>query len=184
MLLSLLLRAMPSTLAPLPAQLVASPSTARSARVAVAAVAALPRERITLDGELLFDRRSMSSTSTSTPRGLPQRQQRSPVPPRGAPPAAPKIAVVFGDPSKIASVVPRARPATQQEIDELAELIASSETVTVLTGSGISTESGIPDYRSPGSGAYATWFKPMTVSVHCKVFLRERERERERRFFF
>ena len=78
-----------------------------------------------------------------------------------APP--PKIAVVSGDPDKIASVVPQARQATQREIDELAELIASSKTVTVLTGSGISTESGIPDYRSPGSGAYATGFKPMTV---------------------
>jgi NAD-dependent deacetylase sirtuin 4 len=31
----------------------------------------------------------------------------------------------------------------------------------VLTGAGISTESGVPDYRSPG-GAYSSGFRPMT----------------------
>lgn len=30
------------------------------------------------------------------------------------------------------------------------KLIQKSNKVTVLTGAGISTESGIPDYRSPG----------------------------------
>ena len=177
MLVSLLLRAatMPSTTlaATMRARCVAS---TRSFRLVVAA---LPerRERITLGGELLFSsstsptsgNRSTSSTSTSSSSSSssssvarPELQhQRSPIPSRTTLP--PKIAVVGGDPKKVASVVPQARPATDREIDELAELIASSETVTVLTGSGISTESGIPDYRSPGSGAYATGFKPMTV---------------------
>ncbi|GAA0162553.1 histone modifying enzyme [Lithospermum erythrorhizon] len=36
-----------------------------------------------------------------------------------------------------------------------------SKKLVVLTGAGISTESGIPDYRSP-NGAYSTGFKPIT----------------------
>lgn len=39
-------------------------------------------------------------------------------------------------------------------IDELAELMRSSKNVVALTGAGISTESGIPDFRSPG-GLYS-----------------------------
>ena len=35
-----------------------------------------------------------------------------------------------------------------------AELILSSENAVALTGAGISTESGIPDYRSPGTGLW------------------------------
>jgi len=34
--------------------------------------------------------------------------------------------------------------------DRLAELIAGSKRVLVFTGAGVSTESGIPDFRSPG----------------------------------
>ncbi|KAJ0973178.1 hypothetical protein J5N97_021137 [Dioscorea zingiberensis] len=37
----------------------------------------------------------------------------------------------------------------------------------VLTGAGISTESGIPDYRSP-NGAYSTGFKPITHQVFVR----------------
>ncbi|PKA66788.1 NAD-dependent protein deacetylase SRT2 [Apostasia shenzhenica] len=36
-----------------------------------------------------------------------------------------------------------------------------SQKLMVLTGAGLSTESGIPDYRSP-SGAYSSGFKPIT----------------------
>src|SRR6201986_5466452 len=35
-------------------------------------------------------------------------------------------------------------------IAELARLIAEAKRVVVFTGAGISTESGIPDFRSPG----------------------------------
>lgn len=35
-------------------------------------------------------------------------------------------------------------------IDELADLLRASSRVTAFTGAGISTESGIPDFRSPG----------------------------------
>lgn len=36
------------------------------------------------------------------------------------------------------------------ETDDLAMLLARAERVTVFTGAGVSTESGIPDFRSPG----------------------------------
>ena len=42
---------------------------------------------------------------------------------------------------------------------ELAELIRRSRHLTVLTGAGISTESGIPDFRSPGG----VWSKQSPV---------------------
>lgn len=36
------------------------------------------------------------------------------------------------------------------EIDRVAELICRAERLVVFTGAGVSTESGIPDFRSPG----------------------------------
>lgn len=37
-----------------------------------------------------------------------------------------------------------------EEIERLAELIVESERTVAFTGAGVSTESGIPDFRSPG----------------------------------
>ena len=37
-----------------------------------------------------------------------------------------------------------------EEIERLAQLIIESEKVVVFTGAGVSTESGIPDFRGPG----------------------------------
>lgn len=37
-----------------------------------------------------------------------------------------------------------------EKIDQVAEMIASAGKVVVFTGAGISTESGIPDFRGPG----------------------------------
>jgi NAD-dependent deacetylase len=53
---------------------------------------------------------------------------------------------------------------------ELAALLAEARYAVVLTGAGISTESGIPDFRSPGG----TWQQvdPMTVAT-LSVFLTE-----------
>ncbi len=58
-------------------------------------------------------------------------------------------------------------------IDDLAALLAGAEHAVVLTGAGISTESGVPDFRSPGG----TWTKvdPMEVAS-LDTFLREPER--------
>jgi NAD-dependent deacetylase sirtuin 4 len=46
-------------------------------------------------------------------------------------------------------------------VSRLADFIASSEKLLVITGAGCSTESGVPDYRSP-NGAYTKGHKPMT----------------------
>jgi NAD-dependent deacetylase len=56
----------------------------------------------------------------------------------------------------------------------LAELIGSARSVVALTGAGISVPSGIPDFRSPGTGL---WEKvdPMEVA-HIDVFRRDPER--------
>ena len=43
---------------------------------------------------------------------------------------------------------------SQQQIERAAALIANSKYVVALTGAGISTPSGIPDFRSPGSGLW------------------------------
>ena len=39
---------------------------------------------------------------------------------------------------------------TSKSIHQLAELINSATNMVILTGAGISTESGVPDFRSPG----------------------------------
>lgn len=59
------------------------------------------------------------------------------------------------------STAPDCPPATATEIRALADFIAASERLLVITGAGVSTESSIPDYRSK-NGAYSTGFKPMT----------------------
>ncbi len=46
------------------------------------------------------------------------------------------------------------------EIAELSQLIAASRRIVAMTGAGISTESGIPDFRSPG-GIWSR-MKPIT----------------------
>jgi NAD-dependent deacetylase len=56
----------------------------------------------------------------------------------------------------------------------LAELIGAAERVVALTGAGISVPSGIPDFRSPGTGIWAD-VDPMEVA-HIDVFRRDPER--------
>ena len=44
-----------------------------------------------------------------------------------------------------------APPTLDRDRDALARLLGEARVVTVFTGAGISTECGVPDYRSPGS---------------------------------
>jgi NAD-dependent deacetylase len=50
----------------------------------------------------------------------------------------------------------------QQQLQDAAELIQQATRIVALTGAGISTESGIPDFRSPGS----IWQRQPPVSYH------------------
>ena len=42
----------------------------------------------------------------------------------------------------------------EQKIQKFAQLIVESNNIAALTGAGMSTESGIPDYRSPDTGLW------------------------------
>ena len=57
---------------------------------------------------------------------------------------------------------------------ELAALLREASSVVALTGAGISVPSGIPDFRSPGTGLWEN-VDPMEVA-HIDVFRREPER--------
>jgi NAD-dependent deacetylase len=56
----------------------------------------------------------------------------------------------------------------------LAELVRAAGSVVALTGAGISVPSGIPDFRSPGTGLWEN-VDPMEVA-HIDVFRRDPER--------
>jgi NAD-dependent deacetylase len=57
------------------------------------------------------------------------------------------------------------------EVEALAELLSGARSAVALTGAGVSVPSGIPDFRSPGTGL---WEKvdPMEVA-HISVFERD-----------
>lgn len=55
----------------------------------------------------------------------------------------------------------------------LAEMIAAARDVVVFTGAGISTESGIPDFRSPGG----VWSR--MSPIYFQDFVRSEEKRRE-----
>ena len=57
---------------------------------------------------------------------------------------------------------------------ELAELIRAADSVVALTGAGVSVPSGIPDFRSPGTGLWER-VNPMEVA-HIDVFRRDPQR--------
>jgi NAD-dependent deacetylase len=61
--------------------------------------------------------------------------------------------------------------ATETPARRLAELIGDAGSVVALTGAGISVPSGIPDFRSPGTGLWAN-VDPMEVA-HIDVFRRD-----------
>ena len=51
--------------------------------------------------------------------------------------------------------VPASKDVSLREVQELQKFVLGSERLLVITGAGLSTESGIPDYRSEGVGLYA-----------------------------
>jgi NAD-dependent deacetylase len=65
-------------------------------------------------------------------------------------------------------------PGSNGSVEDLANLIRNSRSTVALTGAGVSVPSGIPDFRSPGSGL---WEKvdPMEVA-HIDVFRRDPKR--------
>ena len=60
-----------------------------------------------------------------------------------------------------------------QELRQLADLIDAAERIALFTGAGISTESGIPDFRSPGG----IWTKQTPIDF--AAFMRSDEARRE-----
>lgn len=61
----------------------------------------------------------------------------------------------------------------------LAELLSDSETMLGFTGAGISTECGVPDFRSPGS----PWMVNKPIPFGAFVASEEARREAWRRKF-
>jgi NAD-dependent deacetylase len=59
-------------------------------------------------------------------------------------------------------------------VARLAELVRAADSVVALTGAGVSVPSGIPDFRSPGTGLWER-VNPMEVA-HIDVFRRDPER--------
>lgn len=70
----------------------------------------------------------------------------------------------------LVTYVPNHPPTSKSDIHRLKDfLISCKGDVIVLTGAGISTESGIPDYRSEGVGLYArSNHKPMSYQEFVK----------------
>ena len=64
--------------------------------------------------------------------------------------------------------------AVDTQTERLAAMIQDAESVVALTGAGISVPSGIPDFRTPGTGLWAN-VDPMEVA-HIDVFRRDPER--------
>jgi NAD-dependent deacetylase len=63
---------------------------------------------------------------------------------------------------------------TSAQAERLAELLRDSRCAVVLTGAGVSVPSGIPDFRSPGSGLWEN-VDPMEVA-HIDAWRRDPDR--------
>src|SRR5436190_17910396 len=65
------------------------------------------------------------------------------------------------------------------KVDDLRRMIADAENIVAFTGAGISTESGIPDFRSPGG----IWTKYRPIEFGEFLSSAESRREAWRRKF-
>ncbi|MFZ5718760.1 MAG: SIR2 family NAD-dependent protein deacylase [Pseudomonadota bacterium] len=70
-------------------------------------------------------------------------------------------------------------PSSSPSRADLARMIADARRIVVFTGAGISTESGIPDFRSPGG----VWSKMKPIYFQDFVASEERRREAWERAF-
>ncbi len=70
--------------------------------------------------------------------------------------------------------------ANVERLDEMRRLLDAARRVVVFTGAGISTESGIPDFRSPGTGI---WNKVKPIEFQDFIASPEVRRESWRRRF-
>ncbi len=68
---------------------------------------------------------------------------------------------------------------SEADIERLAEMVRQARRVVVFTGAGISTESGIPDFRSPGG----LWTKYKPIEFQDFMASEEMRREAWRRKF-
>ena len=57
----------------------------------------------------------------------------------------------------------------EEKIEKLVELILDSKNIVALTGAGMSTESGIADFRSPGTGLWEKVDPYEFASIHSYV---------------
>lgn len=69
--------------------------------------------------------------------------------------------------SGLPSMAPTAPEASPAQLQALAALVGGSNRLLAVTGAGISTHSGIPDYRSP-NGSYSRGHKPITHQEFTK----------------
>jgi NAD-dependent deacetylase len=68
---------------------------------------------------------------------------------------------------------------TTTDISDLADLLSAARRIVVFTGAGISTESGIPDFRSPGG----IWTKMAPIEFQDFIASAEMRKEAWRRRF-
>ncbi|XP_071944041.1 NAD-dependent protein lipoamidase sirtuin-4, mitochondrial-like [Antedon mediterranea] len=72
--------------------------------------------------------------------------------------------------------VPPSSPINENDLNKVQNFIDKTKKLFVLTGAGLSTESGIPDYRSEGVGLYA---RSNSRPMQYKTFLQSAERRRQ-----
>ena len=73
----------------------------------------------------------------------------------------------------------RTGPTGIEDLEELSRLIDTADRIVLFTGAGISTESGIPDFRSPGG----VWSRMKPIYFQDFVANEERRREAWTRVF-
>lgn len=70
---------------------------------------------------------------------------------------------------QVLNYVPKHEPVSKANLVALADYFLNNGKILVLTGAGVSTESGIPDYRSEGVGLFA---RSSTKPVQFQEFLK------------